>query len=257
MIDRVGTKRAVRSRIQGNWGRLFLACVIPSVAPLLLQFFTSSAYMEIPLQNGLVLQITSPLVWTASLMVGLFIVSPMSVSLCGVLIRFFASPDAPPEIAPIFTCFDVGYTNLLRGMFWRWLKLELFGLLLLCAQIADAMFANNLFNLLPLAALVLFINRTYAYCMTPYILAERPDISGRAALRLSCEMTRGRIWELVYALGLSFFGWWLLSVATFGLGFFYTIPYMRGVEAAYYLQMRPADWEPAEAKAQAVEESWT
>nr|HML49349.1 DUF975 family protein [Clostridia bacterium] len=227
-----------------------------SVAPLLLQFFTSNAYINIPLENGLVLQITSPMVWTASLLVGLFIVSPMSVSLCEVLIRFFTNPDASPAISPIFTCFDTGYTGLLRGMFWRWFKLELYGLLLLGAQIVDAMSGSSFFMFLPLAALILLINRSYAYCMTPYILAERPDISGRDALRLSCEITRGRIWELFYALGLSFIGWWLLGFVTFGFGFLYAIPYMRGVEAVYYLQMRPAAWGPVEAEKPAEEEPW-
>lgn len=245
MIDRVQTKQAVRARLQGCWGRLFLACVIPSVAPWLLQYFTGNINVEIPLPGGIVLTVSSPAFWLASMALSVFVVLPMQVSLSSLLMRFLQRYDQPPVISEVFTCFSEGYTAVLKGMSWYWWKMELWGLLYMAAQIISYLVGDGIMALLLLlAALIWQVNRTYAYCMTPYIVAERPGISGREALRLSCEMTRGRIWELVFALGISFFGWILLGVVTFGVALIYALPYMRGVEAAYYLHMRPESWGP-------------
>lgn len=55
-----------------------------------------------------------------------------------------------------------------------------------------------------------------AYSMTPYILADCPHVRAMDAARISRKMTRGYKMDLFVA-SLSFLGWNLLSVFTFGI----------------------------------------
>ena len=60
------------------------------------------------------------------------------------------------------------------------------------------------------------IVKSFAYMMTPYILADCPNVQPRDAMRLSERMTKGYKMDLFVA-GLSFLGWELLSVLTLGI----------------------------------------
>ena len=60
----------------------------------------------------------------------------------------------------------------------------------------------------------IFIKR-YSYFMVPYIAAENPDMSGREAVTLSRRIMRGHKWEC-FVLELSFLGWQILGLLTFG-----------------------------------------
>ena len=82
------------------------------------------------------------------------------------------------------------------------------------------------------------IIKSISYAMTPYILADCPDVKVRDALKLSMKMMKGHKMEY-FILGLSFIGWILLSVVTAGLvNVFYTGPYMGSTFAAYYLALK-------------------
>lgn len=82
------------------------------------------------------------------------------------------------------------------------------------------------------------IIKSISYAMTPYILADCPDVKARDALKLSMRMMKGHKMEY-FILSLSFIGWILLSVVTFGLvEIFYTGPYMGNTFAAYYLNRK-------------------
>lgn len=61
--------------------------------------------------------------------------------------------------------------------------------------------------------------------MIPYILAENPKIQRKKAFKLSKEMMKGNKWK-TFILDLSFLGWELVSIFTFGLlNIFYINPY--------------------------------
>ena len=76
-------------------------------------------------------------------------------------------------------------------------------------------------------------------CMAPYILKDDPQISAMDALMKSWQMTRGHKTKLFW-LGLSFIGWIILSLCTFGLGFFLLAPYMEATFAHYYEDIKTA-----------------
>ena len=82
------------------------------------------------------------------------------------------------------------------------------------------------------------IIKAFSYSMTPYILADCPKVKARDALKISMDMMEGHKWE-AFVLLLSFIGWILLSLLTFGLAaVFYVTPYMRSTMAVYYQQVR-------------------
>ena len=73
----------------------------------------------------------------------------------------------------------------------------------------------------------------YRYAMTPYILAEHPDLTASEAIRASKAMMDGHKWEL-FCLHFSFIGWSLLCALTLNLGNIALNPYRSSAEAAFY-----------------------
>jgi hypothetical protein len=74
------------------------------------------------------------------------------------------------------------------------------------------------------------------YSMTPFILAENPDMTAREAISASSKLMNGHKWEL-FVLGLTFIGWELLCVLSLGIGFLWLNPYMNATYAAFYRQI--------------------
>ena len=77
------------------------------------------------------------------------------------------------------------------------------------------------------------IVKSYAYAMTPFIMAENPDLTAKEAIKLSQERMMGHKGELFW-LGLTFFGWSLLAALTGGIGSIFLNPYMNAAYAAFY-----------------------
>lgn len=75
---------------------------------------------------------------------------------------------------------------------------------------------------------------SYRYAMAPYILAENPTMSVKQAVEESKKLMSGKKASL-FVLNLSFIGWSILSVLSFGIGFIWLIPYMHAAETAFYL----------------------
>lgn len=81
----------------------------------------------------------------------------------------------------------------------------------------------------PIALLIGFIPlfiRSLAYSMYFYLVAEFPELGITKALRISIKITKGYKWQ-IFVTGLSFIGWILLSILSFGIGFFWLTPYIQ------------------------------
>ncbi|MBO4904599.1 MAG: DUF975 family protein [Lachnospiraceae bacterium] len=89
--------------------------------------------------------------------------------------------------------------------------------------------------------LLLFIPgfiKAYSYMMVPYIVLDNPELSPKEVITRSRQMMNGHKWR-AFCLDLSFIGWGLLSVLTFGLvGILYAQPYRRSTRAALYLEIK-------------------
>ena len=74
---------------------------------------------------------------------------------------------------------------------------------------------------------------SYSYAMTPFILAEHPEMTASEAIAASKTLMDGHKGDLFW-LDLTFFGWSLLAALTFGLGYLALNPYMNAARAAFY-----------------------
>lgn len=162
----------------------------------------------------------------ASLMQGSFMNRMAVILTCvGVVISFLMVPmhfgyylahmnasrqDMPAEIGDLFAC----YPNILK----------IIGTYLLLGVICVVGFA-----LLIVPGIIFAL----MYSMVPFILIDNPEMSILDAFKKSREMMYGH--KLYYLLlNLSFLGWMLLAILSFGLGLLWLMPYMNMTEFKFY-----------------------
>jgi uncharacterized membrane protein len=104
-------------------------------------------------------------------------------------------------------------------------------------QVGTAIIANLLVFIRVFIGTILFIIpgiiAAFQYSMVNYIIAENPGIKAREALERSKEMMRGNKFRF-FRLGLSFLGWSILVVLTFGIAGIWVGPYIEASYAAFY-----------------------
>lgn len=97
------------------------------------------------------------------------------------------------------------------------------------------------FNILLILLTCLFIIPGVIFYFKSYfafkLLADNPNLSIRDALRLSKQMTNDHKGEL-FALEISFIGWYFLVAITCGLASIYVTPYVSATKALYYENFR-------------------
>jgi uncharacterized membrane protein len=137
---------------------------------------------------------------------GALLVIPIQVGMCLAFQRVWRGRNA--EINDVFIPFKDYVRNLL-GLLWVGLWFILWSLLFVIPGIIKGL----------------------SYSMTPYILADYPEVKDREAIRLSMRITRGRLGDIL-VFYLSFIGWCMLSALTFGiLEVLFVGPY-RGIAGA-------------------------
>ena len=100
-------------------------------------------------------------------------------------------------------------------------------------------------DLLILVGFILFvipgIIQCYSYRLVPYIVADDPQISAGDAVKRSRMMMKGQKWNC-FVFDLSFIGWGILSLLTFGIvGVFYANPYYHNADAALYQAIKASN----------------
>lgn len=144
----------------------------------------------------------------------LLLVPPMSVGLCYFTLCVYRGQR--PTINTMFQSGFYYYGHNLGGMLYMELFVFLWSLLFVIPGIVKA----------------------FAYSMTPYLLADHPRIPPTQALKISMRMTDGYKGEL-FVMVLSFLGWYLLDLLTFGLlGILYIDPYMLTSYAGMYEELK-------------------
>lgn len=101
----------------------------------------------------------------------------------------------------------------------------------------SALLANLISGLLivlySLLLLVPGIIKAYSYAMVLYVLLFEPELSAMDALHRSEELMRGHRMEL-FVLQMSFIGWALLCIATFGLAAIWVGPYTEITQTLFF-----------------------
>ncbi len=143
-----------------------------------------------------------------------FLLPPLTVGFAYFSLRVYRGDTV--EITDMLSTGFRDYMKSLVGILWMYLFTFLWSLLFVIPGII----------------------KSIAYSMTPYILAERDDVSAQDAIKVSMEMTYGHKME-IFVMGLSFIGWWLLTGLTFGiLAFFFTGPYTATSFAGLYEELK-------------------
>ena len=147
----------------------------------------------------------------AGSIVGTIISGPLMVGMCYVLLKQVRGVKS--SIGEMFNCaFDGNFGTKFGGMLLMDIFTFLWSLLFIVPGIIKA----------------------FSYAMTPYILAEYPKVSARESLRISQKLMNGYKGKL-FLLGLSYIGWILLSILTFGiLLMFYVAPWMECANAEFF-----------------------
>ena len=81
------------------------------------------------------------------------------------------------------------------------------------------------------------IIKNYSYAMTDFILKDQPELANNAAIEKSMAMMDGNKMK-VFLLDLSFIGWAILCLFTFGIGFLFLQPYVQSAHAAFYEDLK-------------------
>ncbi len=87
--------------------------------------------------------------------------------------------------------------------------------------------------ILTILLLIVYIIFTYMVTQTPYIIIEKENIGIIEAMKLSAKIMKGNKWKY-FILQLSFIGWAILSIITFGIGFLWLIPYVTLASTNFY-----------------------
>ena len=137
--------------------------------------------------------------------------------------RYFTQNQTEPsKVEVIFSLFKGGnYLNIVLTMFMMNLFIFLWSLLFVIPGII----------------------KSYSYRMVPYILAENPSMDWHEAMAISKRMMRGRKWQ-TFVYDLSFIGWYILNLFTFGfLAIFFINPYKLAADAEIYTANRQIAFE--------------
>ena len=120
--------------------------------------------------------------------------------------------DEPAKLTNIVYVFDSHYKNIVKTAFLTDLFIWLWSLLFIVPGIIKA----------------------YSYRLVPYIMSENPEMNFRDAQAESARLMNGNKWK-TFVLDLSFIGWDILSIFTWGLlEIFFVAPYKASTDAALY-----------------------
>lgn len=101
-------------------------------------------------------------------------------------------------------------------------------------RVAITMLLKDIFTFLWFLTIVGGFIKMYEYAMIPYIIGDNPKMKWKEAFKLSKQMMKGNKWKL-FVLDLSFIGWEILSLFTFGLlNIFYVNPYKVATNVELY-----------------------
>ncbi len=211
-------RAAARNSLRGYWGWALLVCLVAGILGGAQSSGVSSGIRSfaenspVELQGPLLMLLLS-IVGILSIwgMVVFFIGGAIELGLCAFHTRL--NLGQRPPFASLFERFDI-FLKALGLRLFMGLFMFLWALLLLVPGIIAA----------------------YRYSMAPYLMAEYPEMGIREAVNRSKELMQGNKGRL-FCLDLSFIGWWLLSILTFGILSLWITPYVQTARAAFYLEL--------------------
>ena len=162
---------------------------------------------------GIVIFLASLFITAIGLALRYFLLAPFEY---GCRKFFRKNLEEPAKLSNIVYVFDSHYKNVVKTAFMTDLFIWLWSLLFIIPGII----------------------KTYEYRLVPYIVSENPMISFKEAQAESSKLMKGNKWK-TFVLDLSFIGWEILSIFTFGLlDIFFVGPYKASTDAALYESLK-------------------
>jgi uncharacterized membrane protein len=122
-----------------------------------------------------------------------------------------------------------------------WIPMLLIGLFALLGEEGNTSFAIAFFVLLAIS-IVGMIVMYFSYALTYYVMIENPEYSVSQAMKESKNLMKGHKLDL-FLLWLSFIGWAILALLTFGIGFLWFSPYMSTTTAHFYRYISKGEFQ--------------
>ncbi|UPM55879.1 DUF975 family protein [Gottfriedia acidiceleris] len=220
-------KKTAKNRLSGNWGKAILTLVVFGVFEGLIYMllngpvnyhYTGSIFLDLDQQDLI----------PGGIQIVIEIITAIINTLLGYgLLVYFLKliRDEEKSISDLFFYFKSGH-QFIRGIIVGFLV--------------------TLFTVLWTVLLIIpGIIKSIAYSQVGYILKDYPEMNAIDAITLSRRMMDGYKWKF-FLLGLSFIGWVLLVIITFGLALFYVAPYFYTSQAQFYAEVKEAYEEKKE-----------
>ena len=209
-------KNAALDRLRDNWSPAVLATIVITILCLACTGGQTVPQYVPNANTGLILWLCG-----GSFLLSVFVINPLIVGYDNAMRLFYERGDTE-ILSNLFKIATSNYFHKVWGMFLMELRVFLWSLLFLIPGII----------------------MSFSYAMTPYILEEHPEIGAWEASTRSKEIMTGHRFDLFW-LYLSFIGWAVLCILTFGIGLFWLIPYMSASEIGFYEDLKAEQGEEA------------
>lgn len=224
-LNREITARA-RAALSGRWAPAVGATVLWLVLALAVQVLGAAIDAVVPLVGGLA---------------SLAVVPPLAIGMNRFCFRVLRRGEA--DVAEVLRGFQqwwpaVGSMLLVQVFLLLWALLLIAPVALVAVALGvgrsgPSSAAVAVLTVLIAAAAVAMVAISLRYAMAPFALADDPACGPLESVRRSVRLTQGYRGKL-FLFYLRFFGWWLLSLLTCGIGFLWLLPYMLCATAAFY-----------------------
>lgn len=194
-------KQAARQALKNQWGNAVMLTLTTMVVSIALYFLIMAPFADNNTQSSLAQWVTA------------IILMPLDWGLLMVLMRIFRQQEGT-DAKNLFE----GYQQFLR--------------------ICGTLLLRQVYVFLWLLLFIIpGIVKSLSYAMTPYILADYPELRYNGAIELSMKLMKGHKWRL-FCLSLSFIWWSILAICTLGIGFLWLVPYYQVTMIAFYEKLK-------------------
>lgn len=207
-------KNAALRRLQGNWAPAVLASIVVVVLSLICTGGQAVPQYLPQASTGLIFWICG-----GGFFLVVFVINPLIVGYQNAMRLFYERGDTE-VLHNMFQIATSNYLHKVCGMFLMEFKVFLWSLMFFIPGII----------------------MSFSYAMTAYILEEHPEIGAWEASTRSREIMTDHRFDLFW-LYLSFIGWGILCIMTFGLGLFWFLPYVCSSEVGFYEDLKDEQGE--------------
>lgn len=216
-------RAAAREKLHNNYFYAFLFSLlgnwIISAGPSVIAGSSLSRIVTNIVTNGggIIFSFHSTFLSVLATLVGMILAGSINVGLASYYIKLCDRNN--PSIDDISAPFK-NFVNMLKAYFLSAVYIFLKSLLLIIPGIAEYL----------------------SLSLTPYILAEHPEMDAKDAMNLSKSMMKGNRCRLI-GLYLGFTGWFILCLFTFGIGLAFLRPYLSATMAEFFNEISGKNYE--------------